>query len=670
MIRRAYVVRHASRARRSVRVSAILLASLGTVALWCQTSSVCSAASPIQASASQSFPDAATIQLQAVTIRGTRSGRELARQVNHFVTTEVFQLSGESLIRWNTPICPLVQGLPTSFGEYIQSRITQVALAARAPVAGAHCKANLYVFASSQPAALLTKLLKKNPEMYGAPNGMGGPQSFIHSRRPVRVWYNAESHCQQAAGDTAGIVSMGINSGGAQPAARPLDQSAGMCSNVDTRLNYAGVNDVSSAFIVVDMSQMRQITTRQLADYVAMVGLAQFRMNTDAGKMPTIMRLFQDPTHPPQGLSLWDRALLYSLYNTNQSSVTQVSQIEDTVLTRVARQADTADQAATPAWVNEVLPQRDAKITYWYLVGAEQGNAAAEYNLGVIESQGQGVPQDYAKAAQWFLKAAQQGNVRAQYNLGAMYDLGEGVPQDYAQAALWFRKAAEQGNANAQSNLGAAYANGQGVPQDYGQAAQWYQKAAAQGFIDAQINLASMYVDGNGVPRDYAKAAHWYSTAAQQGNAAAQYDLGVTYLDQGGRQNYASAAQWFRRAAEQGDVNAERNLGLAYAKGQGVPRDYAQAAQWFRKAAEQGDADAQYYLGNMFDSGLGVQRDTVTAYKWWTVAKDDSNWTEDAHDRAISKLQMSASELTADQIARADREASDWLAAHQTARLN
>lgn len=641
-----------------LRLPPASLASLATIVLWCQAGNVWSAA--------QNSPDAATIQLQAVTIRGTRAGRELARQVDHFVTSEVFQLSGESLIRWDTPICPLVQGLPTSFNQYIQSRITQIALAARAPVAGRHCKGNLYVFAGSHPVPLLDKLWKKYPGMYGAPNGLGGPESFIHSRRPVRVWYNTESKCQSASGDSAGIVSMGMNSGMSQPAGRPLDMSAGMCSNVDTRLNYAGVNTVSSAFIVVDMSQMREITTRQLADYVAMVGLAQFRANTDSGRAATILRLFQDPTHPPLGLSPWDRALLYSLYNTNQSSVAQVSQIEDSVLTRVARQADSADQGAIPAWINEVLPQHDAKLTYWYLVGAEQGNATAEYDFGVAEAEGQGVPKDDAKAAQWFLKAAQQGNVRAQYNLGAMYDLGEGVPQDYAQAALWFRKAAEQGNANAQSNLGAAYANGQGVPQDYAQAAQWYQKAAVQGYIDAQINLASMYVDGNGVPREYAEAAHWYTAAAQQGNAAAQYDLGVTYLDQGGAQNYADAARWFRKAAEQGDVNAQRSLGLAYAKGRGVPRDFAQAARWFRKAAEQGNADAQYYLGNMFSGGLGVQRDSVTAYKWWMVAKADSNVSEDAHDRSTNKLRVSASRLTADQIARAEREASEWLAAHHS----
>jgi hypothetical protein len=74
------------------------------------------------------------------------------------------------------------------------------------------------------------------------------------------------------------------------------------------------------------------------------------------------------------------------------------------------------------------------------------------------------------------------------------------------------------------------------------------------------------------------------------------------------------------------------------------------------------------YLGNMFNSGLGVQRDLVSAYKWWIVAKADSNLTDDAHDGSVHNMRVSASRLTADQLARTHREASEWLAAHQSAR--
>ena len=88
---------------------------------------------------------------------------------------------------------------------------------------------------------------------------------------------------------------------------------------------------------------------------------------------------------------------------------------------------------------------------------------------------------DYATALKEWKPLAEQGQASAQSNLGVMYDNGQGVPQDYAEAVKWYRKAAEQGNAGAQNNLGVMYANGQGVPQDYIQAHMWWNLSAAQG---------------------------------------------------------------------------------------------------------------------------------------------------------------------------------------------
>ena len=88
---------------------------------------------------------------------------------------------------------------------------------------------------------------------------------------------------------------------------------------------------------------------------------------------------------------------------------------------------------------------------------------------------------------------AEQGNAEAQHNLGVMYEKGLGVAKDDVQAVQWYRKAADQGHAEAQYNLGFMYAQGRGVAQDYAQAVQWYRKAADQGLVQAQINLGGMY---------------------------------------------------------------------------------------------------------------------------------------------------------------------------------
>ena len=42
------------------------------------------------------------------------------------------------------------------------------------------------------------------------------------------------------------------------------------------------------------------------------------------------------------------------------------------------------------------------------------------------------------------IQQASQGNADAQFNLGVMYDIGQGVPQDDAEAAKWYRLAADQ----------------------------------------------------------------------------------------------------------------------------------------------------------------------------------------------------------------------------------
>lgn len=85
---------------------------------------------------------------------------------------------------------------------------------------------------------------------------------------------------------------------------------------------------------------------------------------------------------------------------------------------------------------------------------------------------------DYATALREFLPLAREGNVWAQFYVGAMYDNDQGVPQDYAEAARWYRRAAEQGHAEAQAVLGLVYLFGHGVSQDYVQAYMWLELGA------------------------------------------------------------------------------------------------------------------------------------------------------------------------------------------------
>ena len=147
---------------------------------------------------------------------------------------------------------------------------------------------------------------------------------------------------------------------------------------------------------------------------------------------------------------------------------------------------------------------------------AGQRDGIAQFNLGIMYYQGQGVAQDYAEAARWYRKAAELGVTKAQFNLGVMYARGRGVALDYAESARWYRKAAEQGDVSAQFNLGVMYHQGQGVAQDYAEAIRWISKAAEQGDPNAQFNLGISYGQGQGVAQDYVKAHLWLNLAASQ----------------------------------------------------------------------------------------------------------------------------------------------------------
>jgi TPR repeat protein len=116
-------------------------------------------------------------------------------------------------------------------------------------------------------------------------------------------------------------------------------------------------------------------------------------------------------------------------------------------------------------------------LTLTLLLGSVGNSESADLLKGLTAAQSG----DFATALREWTPLAKQGDADAQFNLGLMYANGQGVPQDYKTAVKWYRLAAEQGFADAQYNLGLMYYNGQGVPQDYVRAHMWYNIAASSG---------------------------------------------------------------------------------------------------------------------------------------------------------------------------------------------
>ena len=181
-----------------------------------------------------------------------------------------------------------------------------------------------------------------------------------------------------------------------------------------------------------------------------------------------------------------------------------------------------------------------------FLIGAlaNSGCTPEDFSSGVSAYE----QEDYPRALEIFTRLAEQGDADAQFALGVMYANGKGVPKDASQAAAWYRKAAEQGDAKAQFNLGLMYANGEGVPKDASQAVTWYRKAAEKGHARAQFNLGGMYYNGEGVPKDYVQAAKWFYLGKANGVEA---DKAIRQIEsmmshQQIEQAQALATQWWQ----------------------------------------------------------------------------------------------------------------------------
>ncbi len=199
-------------------------------------------------------------------------------------------------------------------------------------------------------------------------------------------------------------------------------------------------------------------------------------------------------------------------------------------------------------------------LTQWEAT-AREGNADAQYKLGIMYAKAPDVEWDFEKAYDWLLKAANQGHAEAQNHLGWMFSHAQGVPQDNAEAVKWFRLAAEQNNAAAQNNLGWMLQNGHGCEPDDLEAITLYRKSADQNCPRGQLHYGLMLRAGRGIKKDVGEAFDWLCKASNNGDADAAYELGrMCDGAYDGQPNRDFAIIFHTRAAQRGHAAAKARL--------------------------------------------------------------------------------------------------------------
>jgi TPR repeat protein len=164
--------------------------------------------------------------------------------------------------------------------------------------------------------------------------------------------------------------------------------------------------------------------------------------------------------------------------------------------------------------------------------------------------------------------AAEGGHPVAQWKLGRMYADGDGVIQDDLRAFEYFSRIA---NAHAEDSPSA--------PQ-------------ATIVANAFVALGRYYL--NGIPNskikaDTERAREMFSYAASYfGNADAQYDLARLYLKtpDASRDDFRYGARWLGLAAQKGQHQAQALLGQMLFNGDRLPRQAARGLMWLTLARD------------------------------------------------------------------------------------
>ena len=133
---------------------------------------------------------------------------------------------------------------------------------------------------------------------------------------------------------------------------------------------------------------------------------------------------------------------------------------------------------------------------------------------------------NYPKARIWLQRAANDRNAAALNNLGLMHDRGLGGKPDYTAARDLYLRALGAGNQQAYGNLENLFAEGRGAPSGPA-AVDWYRRGAAVGITSAMYKLGRIYARGEGgVPRDEKAAVELLMRAAERGHDGARKEAG------------------------------------------------------------------------------------------------------------------------------------------------
>jgi hypothetical protein len=253
----------------------------------------------------------------------TAASRE---QTQSFVSqVAIAPTSADQLGRWDEAVCVGVAGLPARQGQFIADRIAQRAFALGLEPGAPGCSPNISIVVGPNGNEVAQRMVNEEPSLFAIRYetgirtlGQEALTAFVNSDRPVRWW-----HVTREVGADGERLSSENASMGASGFSAQTVRSNG------TRLSNTTRQDFARVVIIVDGGSAGQVQMAGLADYIAMVALAQVNPDANTSAYPTIMNLFAGGATAPSQLTQWDLAYLDALYSTSREAASTTAQEAD-----------------------------------------------------------------------------------------------------------------------------------------------------------------------------------------------------------------------------------------------------------------------------------------------------------------------------------------------------
>jgi hypothetical protein len=270
-------------------------------------------------------PQPPSAPLESVTVIATRPSESV---INSFIFSRAAptRITGK-LARWKKGICPQTLGLAPRFAKYVTDRIREVATAVGAPVDGdASCMPNIEVVFTTVPQGLLDNVRKSQPVFLGYHDNGSQADELAKVTHAMQSWYTTATDDMRGRPevDSGAAGGMAINiqpieiGGGIQGPQGTITLTlphASAQTVTGSRLGDGLSTELFNVLIVAEPAKLMSYEIGTLADYAAMLALAQPSALDTCEELPSISNLLaRDCAAATDHLTDGDLAYLRSLY--------------------------------------------------------------------------------------------------------------------------------------------------------------------------------------------------------------------------------------------------------------------------------------------------------------------------------------------------------------------